>query len=45
MEEAGSEDVFRKVKKDFQIALINIADSEIRNQMESALARAKEDFK
>ena len=45
MEEAGSEDVFRKVKKDFQIASINITDSEIRNEMESSLARAKEDFK
>ena len=45
MEEAGSEDVFRKVKKDFQIASVNIEDSEIRSQMEKALLRAKEDFK
>jgi len=45
MEEAGSEDVFRKVKKDFQIASIKIEDTEIRNQMEKALSRAKEDFK
>ena len=45
MEEAGSEDVFRKVKKDFQKASISIEDSEIRNQMEKALLRAKEDFK
>ena len=45
MEEAGSEDVFRKVKKDFQTASITIEDSEIRNQMEKALLRAKEDFK
>ncbi len=45
MEEAGSEDVFRKVKKDFQTASINVEDSEIRDQMESALKRAKEDFK
>ena len=37
MEEAGSEDVFRKVKKDFQKASISIEDSEIRNQMEKAL--------
>ena len=44
MEEAGSEDVFRKVKKDFQKASISIEDSEIRNQMEKALLRAKEDF-
>ena len=45
MEEAGNEDVFRKIKKDLELALINIQDSEIRNQIEKALARAKEDFK
>ena len=45
MEEAGSEDVFRKIKKDFQLNSINIEDSEIRDQMEKALLRAKEDFK
>ena len=45
MEEAGSEDVFRKIKKDFQLASVSIEDSEIRNQMEKALLRAKEDFK
>ena len=45
MEEAGSEDVFRKIKKDFQTASISIEDSEIRDQMEKALLRAKEDFK
>ena len=45
MEEAGSEDVFRKVKKDFQTASINVDDFEIRNQMEKALSRAQEDFK
>ena len=45
MEEAGKEDVFRKVKKDFQAASITIEDSEIRDQMEKALLHAKEDFK
>ena len=45
MEEAGSEDVFRKIKKDFQTASISIEDSKIRDQMEKALLRAKEDFK
>ena len=45
MKEAGSEDVFRKVKKDFELASIKIEDVEIRNQMEKALSRAKEDFK
>ena len=45
MEEAGSEDVFRKEKKYFQKDSISIEDSEIRNQMEKAFLRAKEDFK
>jgi len=45
MEEAGHEDVFRKIKKDFQTASVSIEDSEIRDQMEKALIRAKEDFK
>ena len=45
MEEAGSEDVFRKVKKDFQSASVTIEDAEIRNQMEKALVRAREDLK
>ena len=45
MEEAGSEDVFRKIKEDFQTASITIGDSEIRDQMDRALLRAKEDFK
>ena len=45
MEEAGKEDVFRKIKKDFQKASFNIEDSEIRSEIEKALNRAKEDFK
>ena len=45
MEESGSEDVFRKIKKDFQTASIAIGDSEIRDQIDRALLRAKEDFK
>ena len=45
MEEAGQEDVFRKIKKDFQVASISIEETEIRNQIEKALSRAKEDFK
>tara|TARA_Y100000590_G_scaffold343407_1_gene392368 strand:- start:1803 stop:2120 length:318 start_codon:yes stop_codon:yes gene_type:complete len=44
MEESGQEDVFRKIKKDFQAASINVEDSEIRDQMEKALLRAKKDF-
>ena len=45
LEEIGDEDVFRKVKKDFENSDINIDDSEIRNQMSLALERAKKDFK
>tara|TARA_Y100000590_G_scaffold1786_1_gene2261 strand:- start:5608 stop:5922 length:315 start_codon:yes stop_codon:yes gene_type:complete len=45
MEEAGTEDVFKKIKSDFNKASINIEDLEIRKQMEKALTRAKEDFK
>ena len=45
MEEAGQEDVFRKIKQDFEKASISVEDSEIRNQLEKALLRAKEDFK
>ena len=45
LEEAGQEDVFRKIKKDFQVASISVEEKEIRNQMEQALSRAKEDFK
>ena len=45
MQEAGDDDVFRKVKKDFENSAISMDDSEIRNQMSLALERAKEDFK
>jgi len=45
MEEAGSEDVYRKIKKDFETVSVKIEESEIRDQMEKALSRAKEDFK
>ena len=45
LQEKGSEDVFRKIKKDFEEASISIEETEIRNQMEKALVRAKDDFK
>ena len=45
MQEAGNEDVFRKIKKDFETASIKVEDAEIRNQMQKSLNRAKEDFK
>ena len=45
MEESGREDVYRKIKKDFELASVSIEESEIRNEMEKALSRAKDDFK
>jgi len=45
MKESGNEDVFRKIKGDFQEASVAIDDGEIRDQMEKALVRAKKDFK
>ena len=44
LQEQGVEDVYRKIKKDFQAASISIEEEEIRDQMEKALSRAKEDF-
>ena len=43
-EESGDDDVFRKIKKDFSVFGKNIDDEEIRNQMNIALRRAKENF-
>ena len=45
MKESGKDGVFRKIKKDFEIASIDVEDSEIKDQIEKALLRAKEDFK
>ena len=45
LQEAGQEDVFRKIKEDFKAASISMEDKEIRNAMEKSLQHAKEDFK
>ena len=45
LEESGQEDVFRKIRNDFQAASISLEEEEIRKQMEKAILRAKEDFK
>ena len=45
LQEEGQEDVFRKIKKDFETASISIDDKEIRNAMETSLQNAQEDFK
>ena len=44
MEESGNEDVFRKIKKDFQEASVLIEDSEIRDQIEKYIEN-NTDFK
>ena len=43
--EVGKEDVFRKIKKDFQAASIKMDDELIRESMKKSLENAKEDFK
>ena len=45
LQEAGQEDVFHKIKEDFQAASISMEDKEIRNAMETSLQHAKEYFK
>ena len=43
-EEAGDEDVVRKVKSDFAAASVTIADSELRQVMSELLIRAAEEI-
>ena len=45
LQEAGQEDVFCKVKKDFKTASITMEDKEIHDAMQKSLQSAKEDFK
>jgi hypothetical protein len=40
MEEAGDEDVFRKVRKDFDAANVELSDHQIRRTMEEKMAEA-----
>ena len=42
-EESGEEDVFRKIRKDFDAANVAETDAEIRAKMEELLAKAKLD--
>ena len=42
--EPGDEDVFRKIKKDFENAKIEFKDNEIREQMKIFLDSAKKEF-
>ncbi|CAM5203890.1 hypothetical protein ARD30_24020 [Bosea thiooxidans] len=43
-EEAGDEDVVRKVKSDFALANVNTSDTEIRTVMTELLLKAAEDI-
>ena len=43
--EAGKEDVFRKIQKDFKAASITMDDKSIRDIMQKSLENAKKDFK
>ena len=45
LQEAGQEDVFRKIKKDFQTASIIMEDKEIHDALQKSLQNANEDFK
>jgi len=44
-EEAGDDDVFRKVRKDFDAAGVNQSDHQIRRTMEELMAQAAEQVK
>lgn len=44
-EEAGDDDVFRKVRKDFDAANVTESDHVIRRTMDELMARAVEDIK
>lgn len=44
-EEAGDEDVFRKVRKDFDDAGVQQSDHQIRRTMEELMAQAVQDLK
>lgn len=42
LEEAGEEDVFRKLRRDLDAREIQVSDSEIRHKMAETMAEAKE---
>jgi hypothetical protein len=45
LEEPGAEDVFRKLRKDFDQAAVTLSDHQIRAKMEECLAQAREQIK
>ena len=44
-EEAGDDDIFRKIRKDFDAGNVDQSDHQIRRTMEEMLARAVEEIK
>ncbi len=44
-EEAGDDDVFRKLRKDFDAAGVDQSDHQVRRKMEELLAQAREQVK
>lgn len=45
LEEAGAEDLFRKIRADLDGASVQLSDHQIRAKMEEALAEAREQIK
>ena len=45
MEEAGSEDIFRKIRADFDLQSVGLSDHQIRVKMEECLAVARAQIK
>ena len=42
LEEAGDEDVFRKVRRDFDAKSVDVSDHQLRREMDELLSKARE---
>lgn len=45
LEEAGSEDLFRKIRADLDLHAVQLSDHQIRSKMDEALAEARQSVK
>lgn len=45
LEEAGTEDLFRKIRADLDLHAVTLSDHQIRAKMDEALAEARESFR
>lgn len=45
LEEAGTEDLFRKIRADLDLHAVTLSDHQIRTKMDEALAEARESFR